>query len=75
MMSPDEVRRKLSAYKAPDRLATKDSRAEAVEDRISRRRSMFDSEIEVAPMTELPDYVQKHPGKFKHMIDMQDVSP
>jgi beta-1,4-mannosyl-glycoprotein beta-1,4-N-acetylglucosaminyltransferase len=73
MMSPDEVRRKLTAYKAPDRLKTKDSRAEAVEDRISRRRSMFDSEIALAPMAEMPDYVQKHTAKFKHMIDIQDA--
>ncbi len=73
MMSPDEVRRKLTAYKAPDRLKTKDSRAEAVEDRISRRRSMFDSDIVVVPISELPDYVQKNTGKFKHMIDTQDA--
>jgi len=73
MMSPDEVRTKLTAYKAPDRLKTKDSRGEAVEDRISRRRSMFDSEIQLVPVSELPDYVQKHPGKFKHMLDTQDV--
>jgi beta-1,4-mannosyl-glycoprotein beta-1,4-N-acetylglucosaminyltransferase len=73
MMSPDEVRRKLTAYKAPDRLQTKDSRAEAVEDRISRGRSMFDSEIKVVSISELPDYVQKNTGKFKHMIDTGDA--
>ena len=75
MMSPDEVRRKLSAYKAPDRLQAKESRAELVEDRISRRRSMFDTEIVLAPMSELPDYVRKHARKFKHMIDERDARP
>jgi len=69
MMSPDEVRRKLSAYKPPDRLSLKDLRADAVEERISQRRSMFDSEILRVRMEELPDYVQKHPAKFKHMVD------
>jgi len=73
MMSPDDVRRKLSAYKTPDRLEATNSRAEVVEERISQRRSMFDGEIVLAPMTELPDYVQKHPGKFKHMIDREDL--
>lgn len=73
MMSPDEVRRKLSAYKAHDRPQMKKSRADVVEERISRRRSMFDSEIVLAPMAELPDYVQKHTNKFKHLIDPEDA--
>jgi len=34
---------------------------------------MFDSEIQLVPVSELPDYVQKYPGKFKHMLDTQDV--
>ncbi len=69
MMSPEEVRRKLSAYKAPDRLKAKKSLPEAVEQRIAQRRSMFDGDIVKVSMDELPDYVQRHRIKFKHMVE------
>ncbi len=69
MMSPRDVRRKLSAYKTPDRLKATKSLPEAIEQRIAQRRSMFDSEIVKVPMEELPDYVQRNRAKFKHMIE------
>ena len=73
MMSPEDVRRKLSAYKTPDRLKATKSLPEAVEQRIAQRRSMFDGDIVKVSMEELPDYVRKHRKKFKHMLEGEDA--
>lgn len=75
MTEPDEIRAKLSAYKAPDRLKLKDLRDEAVEERLSKRRSMFDTEIEVVPLDEMPEYVRKNTQKFAHILDLEGASP
>jgi len=74
MQGPDEIRRKLSAYKATNRLSLKDLRPEAVEERISQRQSMFGGEIEVVGLDEMPEYVQEHPRKFKRLIDPDGMS-
>lgn len=75
MSAPDEIRAKLSAYKAPDRLKLKDLRDEAVEERLENRRSMFDTEINVVPLSEMPDYVQKNTDLFAHILDLDAAPP
>lgn len=72
---PDKVREKLSAYKAPDRLALKDLRAEAVEERITKRHSMFDTPVEVVALEELPKYVQENADRFARILDLRGVGP
>ncbi len=74
MADPETIRDKLAAYKAPDRLKLKDLRGEAVEERIDQRRSMFDSEIAVAPLNEMPEYIQDNVGKFKSLLDLDNGS-
>lgn len=74
MNEPDEIRAKLSAYKALDRLKLKDLRDDAVEERLENRRSMFDTEIEVAPLSEMPDYVQDNTNRFAHILDLDSAS-
>lgn len=69
MQGPDEIRRKLSAYKAADRLNLKDLRPDAVEERIAQRRSMFGGDILKVSIDELPDYVRENPAKFSHMVE------
>ena len=73
MNEPDEIRNKLSAYKAPDRLKLKDLRDDAVEERLEKRRSMFDTEIDIAPLSEMPDYVQHNTDRFAHILDLEGV--
>lgn len=74
MTDPDEIRDKLSAYKAPDRLKLKDLRDDAVEERLEKRRSMFDTEIEVEPLSSLPEYVQANTDKFSHILDLEGAA-
>lgn len=74
MNEPDAIRDKLSAYKAPDRLKLKDLRDDAVEERLAQRRSMFDTEIAVEPLDEMPDYVRKNRKKFAHILDLEGAS-
>lgn len=74
MSDPERIREKLTAYKAPDRLKLKDLRGDAVEERLSARRSMFDSEIEVAPLSEMPRYVQANVDRFRHILDLDAES-
>lgn len=71
MSDPDRIREKLAAYKAPDRLKLKDLRGDAVEERLAQRRSMFDSEIVIAPLSEMPEYVQANAGKFARILDIE----
>ncbi|MEM8743584.1 MAG: hypothetical protein AAGF14_03000 [Pseudomonadota bacterium] len=71
MADAETIRDKLAAYKAPDRLKIKDLRGDAVEERIDGRRSMFDSEIDVVPLSELPEYVQQHVDRFRDLLDLE----
>lgn len=75
MNEPDEIRTKLSAYKPPERLQLKDLRHEAVEERISQRRSMFDTNIKLAPLEEMPEYVRANRNRFARILDLDCVSP
>ncbi|MDA7948065.1 MAG: hypothetical protein MPJ78_11395 [Hyphomicrobiaceae bacterium] len=71
MADAQTVKDKLSAYKAPDRLRLKDLRRDAVEERMNRRVSMFDTEIETVPLSELPKYVQQNVEKFDGLLDLE----
>ena len=71
MADAETIKDKLAAYKAPDRLKLKDLRGDAVEERMGRRRSMFDSDIEVAPLSELPEYVQENVDRFGDLLDLE----
>lgn len=72
MSDPEKIRTKLSAYKPPDRLKLKDLRDDAVEERLSSRRSMFDTAIKVDPLSEMPEYVQENTSRFAHLLDFTD---
>ena len=71
MADAETIREKLTAYKAPDRLKLRDLRGEAVEERMKQRRSMFDSDIVVAPLSEMPDFVQQNVTKFESLLDLE----
>ena len=38
---------------------------------MDRRRSMFDSDIEVVPLSELPEYVQENVDRFGELLDLE----
>ncbi len=71
MADAETIKDKLAAYKAPDRLKLKDLRGDAVEERMGQRRSMFDSEIKVVPLSELPEYVQQNVDRFADLLDLE----
>lgn len=73
MADAETIKNKLAAYKAPDRLKLKDLRGDAVEERMDKRKSMFDSEIAVVPLTELPEYVQENVDRFGDLLDLETM--
>ncbi len=38
---------------------------------MEQRRSMFDSDIVVAPLSEMPDFVQQNVTKFESLLDLE----
>lgn len=73
-MDPDTIRQKISAYKPADRPAQKNLEPGKVEERMAQRRSMFGNEIAVAPLDELPEYVQRNTQRFEKLVDLESVS-
>ena len=71
MADAEAIKNKLAAYKAPDRLKVKDLRGDAVKERMGERRSMFDSDIRVVPLAELPEYVQQNVDRFGDLLDLE----
>lgn len=72
MMSPEEIRKKLAAYSHTHRNTSEYIGEGKIETRIAERRSMFHNDIEVAPLEEMPHFVQQHLDKYSVLLDFEN---
>lgn len=73
MMSPEEIRQKLAAYSHTHRNTPEYVGEGKIEERINKQRSMFANEIEVAPLSEMPQFVQQNLDKWGAMLDFEGM--
>lgn len=70
MLSPEDIRKKLSAYSHFERNTEEYVGEGKIEQRIDEKRSMFDNQIEIAPLEEMPAYVQENLDRYGQFLDL-----
>lgn len=73
MMDADGIRQKLTAYSHTHRNTPDYTGEGKIEALIAGQRSMFGNRIEVAPLSEMPLYVQQNLDKYGALLDLENT--